>query len=456
MAKKKHKEKKKYVNPVEQKKQQEAQYRQLFLEKLQNLCRQIGGETLFQQIPPVERMVLYMFRGAPLKVVAADGVKIQKRLMESLTKHIKTQQLSMKLEVTKGSGEMMTFADYLLVGMSLEFQAGKTDDYPAKEQFAKFVELRTEHEEEYEKGIKSICSLACWIFDDIEKKYLHTYQLETFVPSAESGLFMPEDDAPVNRRMAEKYMSQDFRLRQKITIGIHRLETRKVLIKGETHSAIQVGILLYPNNEPKFHQFTLSPDDMHLKTNPQFSKLGLPIYIQQHALNRMRKRLGLVIPAFYSIILAEAFLRKEITPVTKKRILVACFTNELKIGYLLGERVDGIILIRTFLLLTNGGTPEGDKLSELTGLQTEDRKYLSIDTLPGLANSDIAQNEAICKLFRDAGCGSILELCEKINNEKGMMWLLDKSQPKNIISDLITDYMKPNTDDEEEWVENND
>jgi hypothetical protein len=59
------------------------------------------------------------------------------------------------------------------------------------------------------------------------------------------------------------------------------------------------------------------------------------------------------------------------------------------------------------------------------------------------------ENEAFCSLLRTAGCGSILELCKKINNDPGMMWLLDKSQPKNIISDLITEYLKPNTDDEE-------
>ena len=135
----------------------------------------------------------------------------------------------------------------------------------------------------------------------------------------------------------------------------------------------------------------------------------------------------------------------------KSRMLIACYTNELKIGYFVAELVDGIVLIRTFLLLTNGGTPEGDKLAQLTGLEADDRKYLSIDTLQGLANSDITQNENICNLFCAAGCGSILELCKKINNEPAMMWLLDKSQPKNMIADLIDEYLKPN-DGEDEYV----
>ncbi|MDR0742878.1 MAG: hypothetical protein LBF05_00770, partial [Tannerella sp.] len=95
------------------------------------------------------------------------------------------------------------------------------------------------------------------------------------------------------------------------------------------------------------------------------------------------------------------------------------------------------------------GTPEGEKLTKLTGLQAEDHKYLSIDTLQGLANSDIEQNETFCNLLRSASCGSILKLCRKINSDPTMMWLLDKSQSKNIISELITEYMKPNTNDDE-------
>jgi hypothetical protein len=361
----------------------------------------------------------------------------------------------MKLEVIKGNGEMMTFADYLLVGMPLEYIATRPEyKYLCKDKFAEFFKMRMEHEEKYEQGILSICAATCWFFDDIEKKYLHTYDLETILLNTNSGIKPPKEDATFSQR--EKFMSQDFRMRKKITIGTYPLETRKIHINGETHSAIQVGVMHYPDDEPKLHHFTLSSDEMHMSTNSPFSKLGLPVYIQQHAIDRMKERIGLVIPAFYINILASALIHKDVTPITKSRMLIACSTNQLKVGYFLAEIVDSVILIRTFLLLTNGGTPEGDKLSELTGLQTEDRKYLAIDTLQGLANSDIAQNETICKLFREAGCGSILELCEKINNEQSMMWLLDKSQPKNIISDLITDYLKPNTDEEEEWVGNSD
>ncbi|MDR1096882.1 MAG: hypothetical protein LBL57_01990 [Tannerella sp.] len=441
MAKSKHARKKKYVNVAEQQRQQDAQYRKFFTDKLYNLCLQIGGEELFGQLSAAEKLILYMFRGAPLKVMVAEGAKIQKRLMDALEKIIKLQQHAMTLEVMKGSGQMMTFADYLLVGMSLERHLENSEfEYPDRNLFLKYSELQYEREALYEKGVLNICTHVCWVFDDIGNKYLHTYSLETVLPM-DSDLQIPYSRNP---RTAERFMNRDFRMHKKITIGTYPLETRKVSIDGETHSAIQVGVLYYVNREPKLHHLTLPPVDTHVKRNPSASGPELPVYIQQHALDRMRERLGLVIPAFHVTVLVGALLRKDIIPVTKKRMLIACFTDELKIGYFLAEVADGVILIRTFLLLTNGGTPEGNRLSRLTGLQTEDRKYLSIDTLQGLANSDIAQNRAICRLFRDAGCGSILTLCEKINNDPGMTWLLDESQPKNIISDLITEYLKPN------------
>jgi hypothetical protein len=447
MAKKKHAVRKKYVNPIEQQRQQEAQYKKFFFDKLRNLCKQIGDVSLYHLIPLIDKLLLYRLRGAPLKVVAAQGTKTQKRLMDALAKIIKSQQLLMKLEVVKDSGQMMTFADYSLVGRALESYILTTDtDFPGKEQFTKYAKLREERECVCGESLEAICSSACWVFDDIRKAYLHTYHFETYLP-ASSGIQAPQEGPPSLDKEWKAYIEQDFRTHEKITIGTYPLEVRKVKIDGEIHPAIQTGMLYYEASKPKLHSFTLSLEDLHM--NSPFSKLGLPIYIQQHALDRMKERIGFVIPAFYNALLVEALMHKEFVPIAKNRMLIACFTAELKIGYFVAELVEGIILIRTFLLLTNSGTPEGNKLAQLTGLQTDDRKYLAIDTLQGLANSDIEQNEAFCNLLRTAGCNSILELCKKINSEPGMMWLLDKSQPKNIISDLITEYLKPNTDGEE-------
>jgi hypothetical protein len=449
MAKKKHAVRKKYVNVLEQQKQQKAQYKKFFFEKLRNLCKQIGDVSLYNLISPIERETLYLLRGAPFKIIVEKGAKIPRRLMDALAKIIKSQLLAMKLEVVKGSGQIMTFADYSLVGRALEsYVATQTEEnYSGKEWFSKYIALRDEHRNAYAEGIEAVCAITCRFFEDMGEKILYTYNFEIYSLANDSN-HAPQKNSPSFEKELNAYMGKDFRSHQKIIIGTYPLEVRKVTVGGETHSAIQMGAVHYEDKGSIFYPYALSLEDLPINT--PFVKLKLPIYIQQHAIDRMKERIGgLVPPAFYKFILTDALVRKKFILTAKNRLLIACFTNELKIGYFVAEMVDGIILIRTFLLLTNSGTPEGNKLAQLTGLETEDRKYLSIDTLQGLANSDIEQNEAFCNLLRSAGCGSILELCKKVNNEPEMMWLLDKSQPKNIISDLITEYLKPNTDEEE-------
>jgi hypothetical protein len=449
MAKKKHAVRKKYVSPVEQQRLQEAHYKNLFFAKLRTLCAQIGDVSLFRQIPSAELPVIYAFRGAPLKVVAAPGTKIHKRLLEALVRTIKSRQLTMRLDVVENSEQKMSFADYWLVGMPFERSICESAvEYPAA-LFAKYADMAQERVCDYERGIVHICRVACWVFDDLDREYLHTYAFDFDLPVASSGVVPPPPGTSPYSPEGRAYMAQDFRTHQRITIGTLPLEVRRIEIDGETHIAIQTGSVYYVDNKPLLEPFTVPLED--LRVDSPFAKLDLPVYIQRHALERMRERLGgEVPPAFYRIILAQALIRKEFIPISKTRFLMACFTEDLKVGYFVAEMVDGILLIRTFLLLTNSGTPEGDRLAQLTGLQADDRKYLAIDTLQGLANSDIEQNESFCSLLRAAGCGSILKLCRKINSDPGMMWLLDRSQPKNMISDLITEYLKTSAGEEVE------
>jgi hypothetical protein len=87
-----------------------------------------------------------------------------------------------------------------------------------------------------------------------------------------------------------------------------------------------------------------------------------------------------------------------------------------KAGYFVVDVVDGIVIVKTFLFLTNNGTPEGALLWKNTGLKMLDKKYLAIDKLSTFITSDIVKNEQINKIFTDAGCESLLELHSKIND----------------------------------------
>jgi hypothetical protein len=72
-----------------------------------------------------------------------------------------------------------------------------------------------------------------------------------------------------------------------------------------------------------------------------------------------------------------------------------------------------------------------------------------IDNLSSLASSDILESETVCKLFRDAGCQSILDACEKLKDKNNLSWIIGRGEQKNSMSELITEYLKPGADNEE-------
>ncbi|MES2455001.1 MAG: hypothetical protein V4594_05660, partial [Bacteroidota bacterium] len=69
-----------------------------------------------------------------------------------------------------------------------------------------------------------------------------------------------------------------------------------------------------------------------------------------------------------------------------------------------------MVVIRTFLFITNDGTPEGKKLSELTRVQLLDKQFLGIDTLAGFIKFRVADDPILKALFKEADCESLLDL----------------------------------------------
>lgn len=134
------------------------------------------------------------------------------------------------------------------------------------------------------------------------------------------------------------------------------------------------------------------------------------VYIQRHALQRLDERLGLVTGLLHQTI----FELLKVGDLSYFRngpsSLVRFSLFGKKLGYLVCGLFEDKIVIRTFLFVTNDGTPEGKKLSELTSLQRLDKKYLEIDSLSGFLGMNIAGDPVLSEVFREAGCADLLDL----------------------------------------------
>lgn len=148
--------------------------------------------------------------------------------------------------------------------------------------------------------------------------------------------------------------------------------------------------------------------------------VAMPLYAQQHALNRFEERTSF--PSGY----VQAFLTNLFAHGTPRfqffggRSLLECYIGKHKVGYFVITPHDGKWIVRTFLFLTNDGTPEGRRLAELTDWQRMDRKHLMVDRMDAFLAYDISGDAGLRKLFVKAGCGSLLRFADEVGPIAGI------------------------------------
>lgn len=422
---------KKKVNVHAQQKLQAAQYKKAFMLKLRDYCASIGGIAYFNMIPKYLLETIYENRGAAFKIRVAEDAKITKRFVKILYAHINEQLKSKTMDFLPELGEKITLFDYYLVVRPLErVLLSENVFFKGKEKFDDFCSSSSKRFSEYVQQIATIVYRACYTFCDLSKRYLYTftYDLE---PGSSSN-------------------EEDLREHQIVTIGVFPLDIRHVKIDGERRPVCQVGEIRYSQNISTFEPALVSSRRLRLPN----SKLGdkTPIYIQQHAVDRIMTRAYCVYPGNVGSLVFKAFSRKyKIISTGNGKYLIECYIYDIKIGYFSAIYVDGILVIRTFLFITHSSTPEGKKLEQLTGLQKSDKAYLAIDDLRSLANSDIIQNDEVRNIFIEAGCKSIIDLCQHVK-WGSYHWLLDEKTPSKELSKLILEYIQLGNKDEEYFI----
>lgn len=156
-----------------------------------------------------------------------------------------------------------------------------------------------------------------------------------------------------------------------------------------------------------------------IKLSGTFDKKHVPVYVQNHLIHRLKERLD-CLPSFLSEMFLFHSLKNPKFIYFKGRLLAEYnFDSTIKLGYILLEFLDGILLAKTFLLLSNIGTPEGEKLSEISGMKKFDNKYWAIDKLSTYHNSDLKDHPQTKGIFELAGCGDLFkELSYPLKNKR--------------------------------------
>ncbi len=206
-----------------------------------------------------------------------------------------------------------------------------------------------------------------------------------------------------------------------------KAETELLEIDGNKRTIYRICL----NHNQEFIPLTITPDKLGVEGLMQ--KFPLKVFIQRHALDRINTRLGKLFYIFNYVHIVPAILGKSVPAENNNSYLFPVAYGQVKIGYLKGDIIGDKLVIRTFLFLTNNGTPEGKKLHNLIGLQKADKEFLRIDKLSTFVNSDIKENEKLKTLFCEAGCGDLFQLDKTV---------LDNSDKKEITcAEYLTQYL---------------
>lgn len=140
--------------------------------------------------------------------------------------------------------------------------------------------------------------------------------------------------------------------------------------------------------------------------------LTLPVYVTEHALDQLRKRMTISGPGVEDF-LWQSLLEPKLLPGDRTdEFLVEYRLYQYLLGYMPVRRLADKIIVKTFLFLTMTGTPQQRLLYKKLGLLRLDRVQQSLDQLNIFLTTDIQDDPVLRRVFAECGCGHLLDMAK--------------------------------------------
>jgi hypothetical protein len=379
----KHKKKKRLSSKEEARLRGEC--KKHFFERVEKIFSFAGGEAEYIMLPRQQLERIYIKRILPFKIIAAPGETIPPEVIKEIKNYFYVITQNEEYSITE-KGNSFSLFEWFTIGLTviiyLELLEG--DEFnnagKVKELLKKFKPQEAIYTGAIER-MSLIISVTGFMVSDLTSKL---YWLE------------------------QKYEPRHTR-----TIGIENI----ILVHSYSPEKISIAIEGDKYRPAIKVCFALSADIQNIKVKR--SLLGLKdsaadseidIYIQMHAMQRMKERLdcldivGINLGIFFSL------KKLKIIKTGENDYMIEFRMDSILIGYLVAHIQDEKLIIRTFLFVTQARTPEGKRLKELYGLGRLDVSYLELDKLSTYIYNDLCTNPGVSNIFQEAGCQYLLDL----------------------------------------------
>ena len=362
-----------------------AQCRNEFLKKVKTIVDYVCGKDVYPLIPQGLLDYVYFSRITPFRfkvdqnsVISPELVAIIKPVLFKITNEKKVTLPSNQYEISLNEYHSTYLSCTMLASFAVDPEY-KCDLY-VKEALSKLLHNETDNDVAFNSLHSLLYSYNVYDCDLSQKLYWYQY-----------NLVLPKNNMGSCASV--------------ITIFSETPECIRIEIDSIVRKAYRV---CWAFSFKGVETISLKPSEMGIKDAIDDSPM--PVYIQSHALKRIQERIDCFWPGSNHFNLYWSLVNPKISYDSNNKILIDLEFFRIKVGYLRAEIVNGIILIRTFLFITNTGTPEGRLLEKNTGLQKLDKKYLEIDKLSTFMSSDLDTNEAAKQIFISSGSSCLLEI----------------------------------------------
>ncbi|MEI6124006.1 MAG: hypothetical protein WCQ95_10300 [Bacteroidota bacterium] len=379
------KHKKKHNSPANQKIIR-AQRKNEYMRKMKYIFNTVAGENVFDFIPHSTLDFFYESRFRSFKLIAEPGHTIPNEVMKNVGMAISVLSKKNMIEVMPNRLKLSVYDYYnyalsvhlLLVLINKEKFLQQEKIMNLMHDFAskRDDQLIVAHNEIYR--LFFALSVAYFDFDKLLFWFCYTFDKYAY---AEQGLHII------------------------IHVKVREPESLTVSINGNPRPVYRVGWASEANG---IEWISIKPSELNIKNS--FAEIPLDVYIQSHAVQRLSERLDGIDAQMLQFNVFDSLKGLKVFYDNHNNALIEYRFHNIKVGYLVFEIIEGIIVIKTFLFLTNNGTPEGQQIEKQTGLKKLDKQYLALDKLSTFMTADILTNMEVQKTLTDMGCQSLIEL----------------------------------------------
>ena len=392
----------KKVNEYQAEKQRRLHLINAQKDKNERMFSLLGIGHLYPLINERGKLVMALVRISTTLIQAAPGCndKRTKEAVEYIKQAFKSFETS--TELTLLTGEKITirefrttlntiFFTFLMddVNMGTHTQLIKKEVYDL---FLKYTDLGNKVNQQSTDFFDDICTHISSL------KYGIYYPKETFKNKHQKSLEDSWSTSPVflfNREIPNH---------------------RQLNFDGKKREVYQMG---FPEFDKGVRWTTVASERLGLPYGKSY-----PCYIQQHAIVRLTERIGIFSE---SVSVFQACLSLEQGKVLRMPNSEAFYFElkilNIKLGYLITYLIDEMLVVKTFIFVTQSGSPEGKRIEAAMGLKRDDKDYIGMSTLKGFLSEDVAKNPKMAILLEKSGCADLLnayEVFSKKVNIKGM------------------------------------